>query len=97
MNKKVNTWLFVAGATVFNVILTLGLFILFAVITFKLLGDSISPEAGVGVMFGIFLAAIVATYFAYKYLLKYIFKKWDFEKYFDPIIKPRGSIRRPRD
>jgi hypothetical protein len=97
MNKKLNTWLFIGGATVFNVLLTLALFIILAVVVFRLAGQSLSAEAGLGVMFTIFVAAIVGTYFIYKVVLKLVLKKWDFDKYFDPIIKPRGAIRKPRD
>ncbi|MDR0504138.1 MAG: leader peptide processing enzyme [Treponema sp.] len=86
MNKKVNTLLFVLGATLFNIIVAIISFILFTVIYAKFIMNMI-PESGRGWGFTlIFLAAIAVSFFVYRYVLKYLLTKVNIEEYFDPIF-----------
>jgi len=87
VNKKLNTALFMIGATVFNLIL------LFALITLALVGitalfrDRLNPAAMSIIMIVVFLAALVGSFLIYNQLVKFIARKVDMEKYFLPLFK----------
>ena len=87
MNKRANTLLFVLGATLFNIIVTLLFFIaLLALYANSLM--SVIPEEGQTWAFPlIFMAAIGLSFVIYRLVLKILLKKVDVEKYFDPIFK----------
>jgi len=86
MNKKVNTLLFVLGATLFNIIVAIISFILFTLVYAKFIMDLI-PESGRGWGFTlIFMAAIAVSFLVYRYVLKFLLSKIDIEKHFDPIF-----------
>jgi Ca2+/Na+ antiporter len=91
MNKKANTWLFVLGATVYNLILMVGCIILMLVLYAKFLINVLPPASAQWCMLGIFVLGILAAFGLYKLTLNFLMKKFDFEKYFDPIFgnKPR--------
>jgi hypothetical protein len=90
VNKKVNTVLFMLGATLVNVIIMIallaGLIILLTVIS-----NSVQISEGVRTIFLvlIFAISIFGTYFFYNLIIKTLTSKIDMEKYFDPIFKPR--------
>lgn len=84
MNKKLNTGLFILGATVINlvimaVLVILGLFLL------SKLPESIIPIGTVV----IFFIAIIGAFFIYHRIVKFISKRVNMDKYFDPIFKQR--------
>jgi ABC-type multidrug transport system permease subunit len=85
MNKKVNTLLFVLGATVFNIIITIVIFLLLFIFCVRVLPENIAS----GAMPFVFFAAIAASFFSYNAILKIVTKKIDMDKYFDPIFKGR--------
>jgi len=93
MNKKVNTLLFILCATVFNVFVALLSFVTFTILYSKFLMDRMPESSGPWSFALIFLAAIVISFLVYRLVLKYLQKKVDFEKYFDPLFV-RGRIRR---
>jgi hypothetical protein len=86
MNKKVNTLLFVLGATLFNIIVTVlcfvGLLLLYAKFVMTFLPEE-NRSWGFPV---IFIGAIVLSFFIYRFILKLLMKKIEMEKYFDPIF-----------
>jgi len=89
MNKKLNTALFIIGASIINVIfmiilMTLGL----ALISF-VVPKNISPAVASGLFILVFLLAIAGSFFAYHKGIKYLSKKVDMEKYFHPIFGSR--------
>jgi hypothetical protein len=89
MNKKLNTLLFMLGATLFNILTT----IICLLILLQVYGELIMPlipENGRG--WGlpiIFIAAIALSFVVYRVVLKYLMKKINIEKYFDPLIGGR--------
>jgi hypothetical protein len=86
MNKKVNTLLFILGATAFNIIVTILCFIGFTVLYVQFIMQ-IVPEANRSWGFTIvFLASLAVAFLVYRWLLKYLLTKVDIEKYFDPIF-----------
>jgi len=89
MNKKVNTLLFILGATLFNILVTLLSFILLSVLFVTFLMP-ILPEAAVNVAFSLFfIAAIAIAFIVYRVVLNKITNKIKFEDYFDPILRGR--------
>jgi hypothetical protein len=85
MNKKVNTLLFVLGATLFNILVTIIVFVALLLAALKLLPES----ASAGTIPFVFIASLAASFFIYNKTLKIIMKKVDMDKYFDPIFKAR--------
>jgi len=93
MNKKFNTFLFILGATLFNVVVALLLAVLFI---FVLYGAVISPHLPETTPHNfiasmLFIGVIILTFLAYRALLNKLLTKIKFEDYFDPII----NVRRP--
>jgi len=89
MNKKVNTVLFILGATIFNIIITVLSFLLLLILNANIL-MKILPQGSQAWSFPlIFIAAIAISFFVYKLMLGILVKKINVEKYFDPLIKTR--------
>lgn len=88
MNKKVNTLLFILGATFFNVIITIAF--LFALLW--LYSVTIMPffkEGSGWILAVIFILSIALSYIIYRFVIKLLIKKVPVEKYFDPIFNRR--------
>ncbi|MDR2966249.1 MAG: leader peptide processing enzyme [Treponema sp.] len=86
MNKKLNTILFILGATLFNVIVAIISFFLFYIIFRKFIIPVI-PESSYSWGFTlVFLACLAVSIGVYRVVLKFLLKKIDIEKYFDPIF-----------
>jgi drug/metabolite transporter (DMT)-like permease len=89
MNKKLNTALFMIGATIFNLVL------LFAIIILALLGitalfrDRLGPGTMSILLIVVFLAAMVGSFLIYNRIVKLISRRIDMEKYFLPLFKRR--------
>lgn len=93
MNKKANTFLFILGATLFNILITVLIFVLLLVVYANLIMKHL-PEGGAQAwaLVAIFIAAIALSFIAYRFALRLLMKKINAEKYFDPIFSHR---RRP--
>jgi len=89
MSKKTNTLLFILVATVFNVLVTIICFVAFLIIYSKFLFPGLSESVSPWVMPVIFIASIAASFLVYRLVMKFIMKKVNLEKYFDPIFGPR--------
>ena len=89
MNKKLNTALFMIGATIFNLVLlfAIGIPILLALIA--LLRDRLGPGTFFLLATMVFLAALVGSFLIYNRIVKFIMRKIDMEKYFLPLFKRR--------
>ena len=95
MNKKVNTLLFILGATVFNVLLAVSLIILLFILLLFIV-NRFFPSIGQDWIFPLsFLAGIVISFIVYRLVLKLLAKKIDLEKYLDPIFV-KTNIRKNR-
>jgi len=89
MNKKINTVLFILGATVFNIIITVVSFLLLLIFYAKVL-IKILPEGANNWSFPIiFIAAIAISFVVYKFVIGFLIKRVNVEKYFDPLINAR--------
>lgn len=89
MNKKLNTALFIIGASILNIVLMLVFFLLALVILGAVLSEDTSASTAQFFMLFAFLVSIGGTYGVYSFLVKFFSKKVDMEKYFHPIFKPR--------
>jgi len=94
MNKKVNTILFILGATLFNALIAIICFILLTILYVRLLMNLLPEQTSSWSFTFIFIISIVVSFIAYRFLMKYLIKKVDVEKYFDPIFV-RRNIRKP--
>jgi len=94
MNKKLKTLLFVIGATIFNLLIAslcfISLFFLYA----RFLYPIIPEESQVMGFIFVFVSAIALSLFVYRFALKFLMKKIDFDKHFDPIFG-KGNNKKP--
>ena len=84
MNKKVNTVLFILGATVVNI----GIMAVLVILGLVLLSKLPAGFVPIGTVV-IFFVAILGAFFIYHRLIKFISKRVNMDKYFDPIFKQR--------
>jgi len=90
MNKKINTVLFILGATLFNTIVAIASFLILMFLYAKFLLPII-PQSSYGWVFSlIFIAAIAISIFVYRIVLKYFINKINVEQYFDPLFVKRN-------
>ncbi|MDR0322250.1 MAG: leader peptide processing enzyme [Treponema sp.] len=91
MNKKLNTVLFILGATLFNVIVAVISFIILLILFTKFITPLIPPT---GYQWGftlIFLSSIAISIAVYRVVLRYFLDKIEIEKYFDPLFVKRPT------
>ncbi len=88
MNKKVNTALFILGATLINMVLIF-LFILLFVIIVGMLFPEPSPGAAQLMFLLIFVLSLASSFLIYHKSMKWIARKVDMDKYFHPIFRSR--------
>ncbi len=86
MNKKINTALFVLGATVFNIIVMVLLLGLGLALISVFAGENISAGAAQILFLLLFVASIAGAFFIYHQVVKQLSNKIDMEKYFHPIF-----------
>jgi hypothetical protein len=91
MNKKANTLLFVLGATLFNILVTVASFLLLLAAYAKFIMRHLPPDgsAQAWAIPLIFIAAIVISFVVYRFALNFLVKKIDMDRYFDPIFTSR--------
>jgi membrane protein implicated in regulation of membrane protease activity len=92
MNKRINTLLFILGATVFNVLLYIAVFLLLMLVYSRIIG-SLPETAQQWGLIVILILPIVISFVLYRLLLKVLLKKIDVDKYFSPLF---GRRRPPR-
>jgi uncharacterized membrane protein (DUF485 family) len=94
MSKKTNSILFILGATVVNIVLTLALMILLLVIYARFIAPLLPAESAAWGIPVIFIGAIVASFFIYRAGIKVLSKKVDIDKNFDPLFGRRKPQRK---
>jgi ABC-type Na+ efflux pump permease subunit len=88
VNKKLNTVLFILGATLVNILTMLLILVLGLVFIFRVLPESVQESIGQFMSLLLFLVAIGGSFYAYHRIIKYVSKKVDLDKYFHPIFRP---------
>ena len=91
MNKRVNTFLFLLGATIVNIVSMVvvmfgGLFLLA-----RVLPERTQESAGRLLFILLFLGSIGVAFLVYNRIIRLISKKIDMDKYFHPIFRRRGG------
>ena len=87
MNKKVNTVLFLLGATVFNLLIMFILIVIFLVLISAIFRDSLNPNVLSILMIVVFIGSIAASFFIYGRVVKWLSRKINMEKYFLPLFR----------
>lgn len=87
MNKKVNTVLFLLGATVFNLLIMFILIVLFLLLIAAVFKESLNPNVLSIVMILVFVGSIAASFFIYSRMVKWLNRKIDMDKYFMPLFR----------
>jgi hypothetical protein len=96
MSKKSNTVIFLLAATVVNIIITVVIFLGLLVLYATVFANMLPKEAASWVLLLDFVISIVGSFFIYRLAVKLISKRWDFDKYFDPLFAPK-SFRKKND
>jgi membrane-bound acyltransferase YfiQ involved in biofilm formation len=89
VNKKLNTVLFMLGATVFNLLLLFVLILLAMLALTAAFGDRLGPSLMSILLIVVFLGAMVGSFLIYNQLVKWLARRIDMEKYFLPLFKRR--------
>lgn len=89
MNKKLNTFLFVIGATVFNIIVMMVIMILGLVLVGALFRGNISQGMQQILFLLLFVVSIAGAFGLYHLVINMISRKIDMEQYFHPIFGRR--------
>ena len=87
MDKKLNTVLFFIAATIANIIIMLFLSGLLLFIFARFLAPLLPPLVNQLLLVCILIGSVVLTYFIYHKVMRLLLRKYDFEKYFSPLIK----------
>lgn len=87
MNKKTFTVLFMLGATLLNIVLLGGIFLIGVLLT-MFLGRNNPNVASIGIIVS-FVAAIALSMFLYSKILQWAMVKFDLENKMDPIFSSR--------
>ncbi|WP_319559525.1 leader peptide processing enzyme [Marispirochaeta sp.] len=93
MNKKTNTLLFVAGATVVNIILMFVFLIAGIVILSIVLPRDIHPGIAQGAFVLLFILSVIGSFLVYHRIMKILAAKIELDKYFEPIFPGRKKGR----
>ena len=86
MNKKINTILFILGATLFNILVTVLTFVLLLILCTSFIWRLLPEGAQMWTFSLTFIIAMVVAFITYRYALRFLMKKIDMEKYFDPLF-----------
>ena len=93
MNKKLNTALFIIGASILNVILMIILMTIGLALVSLIVPKNISPTIASTLFILVFLLSVAGSFFAYHKGIKFLAKKINMDKYFHPIFSSRRRKR----
>ncbi|MFP4151506.1 MAG: hypothetical protein ACLFR8_03685 [Alkalispirochaeta sp.] len=86
MNKRINTVLFIIGATIFNIIAMVVIFFVLMVVFARFIAPSLPPGANQIILLVLFVASVAATYLIYHRLMRWLVVKYDLEAYMSPLF-----------
>jgi membrane protein YdbS with pleckstrin-like domain len=89
MNKKLNTALFIIGASILNVILMIILMTAGLALLSLVIPENTSPTAASALFILVFLLSVAGSFFAYHKVIKFLSCKFDMSKYFHPIFNSK--------
>jgi hypothetical protein len=88
MGKKTNTLLFILGATLFNIIVTVVSFLVLLLVFAKFLAPILPETAAAWALPVIFIGSIALSFLLYRAALNLLMKRMDFGSRFAPLFKP---------
>ena len=94
MNKKLNTALFFLVATIVNILLVMAIALALFVPYALWIARIAPPAVNLFALVLIVLGAMAGSFPVYRRLVDWFQKKVPVEKYFDPIVLPRGRKSR---
>lgn len=86
MNKRLNTVLFILGATVFNIVAMLLFFLVFMIIFARFIAPSLPPGANQIILLVLFIVSIAGTYLLYHRIMRWLSNKYDLEEHMAPLF-----------
>lgn len=87
MNKKLNTLLFLLVGTIVNIVIMLLLLVAFLYLIGHLFSGSSNGQIVTIVTLLAVMLSVVGSYLIYSRLIKFASKKWDMEKYIEPLFR----------
>ena len=87
MNKKVNTVLFLLGATVFNLLVIVIVGLILLKLVSMIFGTIENSAVGIFLLMVVFVGSIAASFFIYGRVVKWLQRRIDMEKYFMPLFR----------
>lgn len=89
MNRRLNTILFLIGATLVNILVMVLLFLILFVLFARFVAPSVPPETGQFILLALFVVSVAGTYFVYHRIIAALQKRVALEQYFGPIFRKR--------
>ena len=89
MNKKLNTILFIIGATILNVVLIIVVWVGLMRVTQVIIGAELYDQIFKNIIVVFMLLALVISFFLYRMIMKRVEKRIDMDKYFEPFFRRR--------
>lgn len=86
MNKRLNTALFILGATIFNIVVMVILFVVLMVVFARFIAPALPPGANQIILLVLFVASVAITYVIYHRLMRWVSTKYDLETFMSPIF-----------
>ena len=91
MNKKLNTFFFIIGATVFNLLIMLVLMLISLTLVGVIFRGNLNPNILSVLMMVIFLGSLIGSFVIYSWLVNILAIKIDIYKYCIPFFKKRKT------
>lgn len=95
MNKKLNSVLFILGATLFNTIIAVISFAVFSILFYIYIVPIIAETGYQWGVVVVLIASIAVAMAVYRVVLKWLLNKVEIEKYFDPLFVSKYKKPKP--
>lgn len=86
MNKRLNSVLFIIGATVANIVSMVVIFGVLMVLFARFLAPHLAPGANQIILLVLFVGSVVITYVLYHRFMKWLSEKYTLQDYFGPLF-----------
>ena len=86
MNKRLNSVLFIVGATVANILSMVVIFATFMVLFARFLAPHLAPGANQVILLVLFVGSVIITYVLYHRFMKWLAEKYNLQDYFGPLF-----------
>lgn len=93
VSKKLNTLLFLAIATLFNVVVIFVVFIAGFILLGRFVLPVVSAIIGQILLIVLFCSSLVIGYIVYSRMLKWVISRYDANKFIEPLFKRKNTPR----